>query len=124
MFNKIFIFLLVILTITSIGFGASSGNETLIRNKRGFWAIFAGTSLGSIVGGTTVGLAVPAIVNSFECGQFGCLNGRCWSYCGVSLTGGEWCYTTKGYSQDFNYVSCSNADDCNGCWKCAGSCTV
>ena len=71
------------------------------------------------------GLAVDSIKNAFECSQTaGCQRGYCWAWCGVSLSGGEWCYTTRTYSQSFNYVSCNSDSDCDPCWKCAGSCTV
>ena len=71
------------------------------------------------------GLAVDSIKNAFECSQkAGCHKGYCWAWCGVSLSGGEWCYTTRTYSQSFNYVSCNSDSDCDPCWKCAGSCTL
>lgn len=36
----------------------------------------------------------------------------------------EWCYTTRSYSQSYRYVSCSNDNECDLCWKCAGPCSV
>lgn len=73
----------------------------------------------------SIGLASMSISNSRKCSATaGCFNGFCWAWCGVSLTGGEWCYTTKTYSQSFNYVSCQYDSDCDECWKCAGSCTI
>ncbi|KAI9241275.1 MAG: hypothetical protein BYD32DRAFT_77782 [Podila humilis] len=55
----------------------------------------------------------------------GCHKGYCWAGCvAVSPFGGEWCYTTKGYSQDYQYVKCSSADECNSNWKCAGPCAL
>lgn len=61
-----------------------------------------------------------------RCRKFGCHNGYCWSYCTAALEGkdNEWCYTTKGKSQDRDYVSCSQDSECNGCWKCAGPCAL
>lgn len=62
----------------------------------------------------------------------GCYKGYCWSGCEALLgdvNGKEWCYTTKGSSQDHKYVSCSQDSDCgtNGnifCDYCAGGCTI
>ena len=54
---------------------------------------------------------------------FGCYRGHCWSGCAgafPSITGPEWCYTTKSQGK----ISCSNDSDCNGCWRCASSCTI
>lgn len=72
-----------------------------------------------------VELTVESTKNAFECAQKGgCHRGYCWAYCGVSLSGGEWCYTTKTYSRSFQYVTCSNDNECDLCWKCGGSCTL
>ncbi|NP_001232937.1 uncharacterized protein LOC100571908 precursor [Acyrthosiphon pisum] len=77
------------------------------------------------VGGVTAaaGGLVSVISRAADqsCREFGCHNNYCWAYCSL---GNQWCYTTKGYSQSFAYVSCTRDDECNGCWKCAGSCTV
>ncbi|OAQ29354.1 hypothetical protein K457DRAFT_125842 [Linnemannia elongata AG-77] len=56
----------------------------------------------------------------------GCHKGYCWAGCasGVPFAFNEWCYTTRGRSQDYNYVSCSNDNECSMDWRCAGSCTV
>ncbi|PPQ95594.1 hypothetical protein CVT26_008622 [Gymnopilus dilepis] len=57
----------------------------------------------------------------------GCYNGWCWASCvtGVPLVEGhEWCYTTRGYSQDYNYIRCSHNEDCDVNWKCAGPCAA
>lgn len=70
-------------------------------------------------------LAGVAIDNSQRCAfEAGCHKGYCWTYCGLSLSSGDWCYTTKTYSQSFDYVRCSRDDECDKCWKCAGSCTL
>ena len=62
-----------------------------------------------------------------RCGRHGCYNGYCWSEClGISnfpFPGNDWCYTTQGRSQDFNYVECTNDEECCESWSCAGSCT-
>merc|ERR1712079_509247 len=60
--------------------------------------------------------------------EYGCWKGYCWARCenGFACYSGQgcpWCYTTKGYSQDFNYVSCNYDGDCDRDWRCAGSCT-
>jgi hypothetical protein len=54
---------------------------------------------------------------------FGCHNGYCWSGCAgafPSVTGPEWCYTTKSNEK----VTCSEDKDCNGCWRCSSPCSV
>lgn len=70
-------------------------------------------------------LGAVSIINSGKCSnQAGCHNGYCWAWCGVSLSDGEWCYTTLSYSQSYRYVKCNADWDCNRCWKCAGPCTL
>lgn len=55
----------------------------------------------------------------------GCFRGYCWAGCAATLLqANEWCYTTKSYSQSFEYVTCSQDSECNLCWSCAGSCTI
>jgi hypothetical protein len=54
---------------------------------------------------------------------FGCHNGYCWTGCAgafPSITGPEWCYTTKSTDK----IPCSDDKDCNGCWRCSSPCTV
>ena len=54
---------------------------------------------------------------------FGCHQGYCWAGCAgafPSITGPEWCYTTKSNGQ----IPCSDHRDCNGCWRCTSSCSV
>merc|ERR1719411_1322556 len=43
---------------------------------------------------------------------YGCHKGYCWSYCGLSWTSGEWCYTTKAHSK--YYSTCEHDFDCLG----------
>lgn len=50
----------------------------------------------------------------------GCHMGYCWAYCGLSLSSGDWCYTTMTHTQSFDYVPCTHDSECCGCWKCAG----
>lgn len=79
----------------------------------------------SILVGLLIGLPMLAIENAGKCSYTaGCYKGSCWAYCGISLSSGDWCYTTKTYSQSYAYVSCKHDDECNKCWKCAGPCTV
>lgn len=57
----------------------------------------------------------------------GCYNGKCWAGCRAIVgdhDGGEWCYTTQGNSQDYQYIPCSIDFECHKCWKCAGPCAV
>ncbi len=54
---------------------------------------------------------------------FGCHKGYCWAGCAAafpSVTGPEWCYTTKSNRK----VSCSDDKDCNGCWRCSTTCSI
>jgi hypothetical protein len=54
---------------------------------------------------------------------FGCHNGYCWAGCAgafPSVTGPEWCYTTKSSGK----VTCSQDNDCDGCWRCSSPCIV
>lgn len=70
-------------------------------------------------------LAIMAIVNAGRCSsKGGCNSGYCWAYCGISLKGGDWCYTTETYSQSYQYVTCKDDSDCNLCWKCGGPCSL
>lgn len=65
--------------------------------------------------------------------QYGCYKNYCWSMChgaGQEVFGRavapDWCYTTgpDGYSQNYDYVPCSNKNECSPDWKCAGPCSV
>lgn len=62
--------------------------------------------------------------------DFGCHKGYCWTKCDgagnvwTAFHGLEWCWTTKGGSQDFQYVTCNSNADCDRIWNCASSCTV
>lgn len=63
-----------------------------------------------------------------EAYDWGCKNDKCWSRC-VGFAAifpyiYEWCYTTKGRSQDYNYIKCSSESDCDPCWKCGGPCSA
>lgn len=72
-----------------------------------------------------VGLASMSVANSNKCSLgAGCHRGKCWAWCGVSLSDGEWCYTTKTYSQSYEYVPCTSDYDCNNCWNCGGPCSI
>lgn len=77
------------------------------------------------VGAVTAGIGgLTSIISRAadqSCREYGCLKNYCWSYCSL---GNQWCYTTKSYSQSYAYVTCDKDEDCNGCWKCAGPCTL
>lgn len=89
------------------------------RTKRDLIAVAAVT----IIYG--VGLASMSIANSNKCSvEAGCHSGKCWAWCGVSLSDGEWCYTTKTYSQSYDYVPCTSDYDCEKCWHCGGPCSI
>lgn len=87
-------------------------------------------------------LDLPYISNAGRCvdgppgRNYGCHRGGCWAYCGISMTSGEWCYTTD----DWDYASrnptnalritgwgrynrCEGDEDCDPCWWCEGLCT-
>lgn len=75
----------------------------------------------------TMGLpaAIDSAINAFKCSEkAGCHRGYCWAWCGVSLSKGEWCYTTRSFSQSDEYVTCKDDYDCEKCWKCGGLCTL
>lgn len=68
---------------------------------------------------------VKSIANLSSCSETaGCHKGYCWAWCGFSLSSGGWCYTTKSYSQSYQYEECNSDDDCDKCWKCAGPCAL
>lgn len=60
----------------------------------------------------------------------GCYKGKCCKPCvGASaifwwLKGDEWCYSTRSYSQSYQYVYCYFDDVCDPNWHCAGPCTI
>lgn len=75
--------------------------------------------------GFAIWLSYKSISNSNGCAEVsGCYLGYCWSYCGISKTDGEWCYTTRSFSQSFQYEKCTLDWHCEKCWNCAGSCTL
>lgn len=93
----------------------------LTRNSR---QIIETIGLG-IAAGQAIAGGVGSALNSPSCTRFGCHKGYCWAYCHAVLGNErEWCYTTRGSSQDYNYVGCSRDSDCDGCWKCAGACSI
>lgn len=58
------------------------------------------------------------------CIQYGCYKSYCWASCTAVFGQGEWCYTTKGSTADYNYVKCNDDDDCQANWHCAGPCAL
>lgn len=123
----------------------SMANLTSHRNKRQI-----GGTVGIAAKAIDNLLSAPTKSSCFKsgckCGIYGVC--RCWAHCqsAHSSRTREWyyntitrriigpttyiplryrCYTTKsGYSQDRKYVRCSRPSDCDGCWKCAGPCTI
>ncbi|VVC32110.1 Hypothetical protein CINCED_3A016102 [Cinara cedri] len=77
--------------------------------------------VGGVIAATGGLVSVISRAADQSCREFGCHKNYCWSYCSL---GNQWCYTTKTYSQSYNYVSCTKDEDCNGCWKCGGPCTL
>lgn len=85
------------------------------------------TVVGSHVAGIAKSIQVLFVESEEEngCGKIGgCHKGYCWASCDATAFNNEWCYTTRGYSQDFKYVGCASDYECDKCWKCAGSCTA
>lgn len=82
----------------------------------------------SVLRGAIVALCLISLFGVFGMAkeEYGCHKGYCWTTCigGVPWWGAEWCYTTKGSSQDFSYIGCTDKSECDKDWKCAGSCTV
>lgn len=57
---------------------------------------------------------------------YGCHKGYFWARAPVlqlHLIGATRCYTTKGKTQDRNYIQCKNSLECDADWSCAGPCT-
>jgi hypothetical protein len=59
----------------------------------------------------------------------GCLKGYCWSQCtrSKSILNGSfgmfgWCYTTKGWENKYQKISCSKNEDCQDFWNCPNYC--
>lgn len=97
-----------------------SNDTNLVRKKR--VAILPLVPLVPAVASLVVGLTT-LIGNAFDpsCREYGCNEGYCWAYCSI---GNQWCYTTRNGTWKGDYVQCSSKDDCDGCWKCGGACTI
>lgn len=54
----------------------------------------------------------------------GCSKGKCWAYCGPSLSEKEWCWTSKSAPQSGEFAHCKDDSECNTCWSCASRCGV
>ncbi|OXA64055.1 Allergen Tha p 2 [Folsomia candida] len=62
---------------------------------------------------------------SLGCTNSGCHRGHCWAYCGARPEAHqEWCWTTRGATWDLQYVGCTSDAQCDGCWSCAGACSL
>lgn len=54
--------------------------------------------------------------------EWGCHDGYCWADCqGYGYTG--WCWTTKSYSQSYQWVTCEHSGQCGQCDSCADPCS-
>lgn len=92
------------------------------------------TSVGADIVGGVVGMWLDSAFpvrseirgqNPTSCARkWGCYQGYCWAGCDATAVNNEWCYTTRGYSQDYQYIRCSRDSECSDCWACAGACTV
>jgi len=90
-------------------------------------------------------ISVLTIIHTKEVNVgYGCTkDGYCWSYCagaawfahGLPLLvraleepatkfAGEWCYTSPGKSQSYQYQKCKHFAQCDPNWSCAGPCTL
>lgn len=128
--NSLNIFGLLVLIASCIPWQAVDGNpyilpdfeQTELASNKTKRDLGASAVVAMIFG---VGLISMSISNQNKCSvSAGCHKGYCWAWCGVSLTDGEWCYTTRKYSQSYDYVPCTHDYDCDECWKCGGPCTL
>lgn len=55
--------------------------------------------------------------------KFGCKDHKCWADCGY-LIPNQWCWATGSSNPNHGAQSCTYDSDCNGCYRCAGWCTV
>lgn len=54
---------------------------------------------------------------------FGCINNKCWAYCGVgNQQSGQWCYTRKHDNE--RWTECRNDDECCPIYRCGGACSL
>merc|ERR1712066_133849 len=50
---------------------------------------------------------------------------NCWARCWTPVWDYKsWCWTTKTFSQSYEYVRCDSKADCEANWACAGPCTI
>lgn len=128
--NSISIFVLLVLIACCISWQAVGGNphtisdieHTEVASNKKKRDLGASAVVAAIFG---IGLISMSISNQNKCSvTAGCHKSYCWAWCGVNLSGGEWCYTTKIHSQSYKYVSCEYDYDCDECWKCGGPCTL
>ncbi|KAI1300200.1 Allergen Tha p 2 [Halotydeus destructor] len=117
--------LVALLLVSSSWQSATKGNTSgLVRNKR---LDPITLTLLSVAGGAVGGIGITAASkdSTGSCvsdEHFGCHKGYCWAKCSGSGLFYEWCYTQPRRRTD--YVRCTSKSQCNGCWPCAGSCTV
>lgn len=53
----------------------------------------------------------------------GCNKGHCWKWCD-GVDDGKWCFTTKTYTDSYDFVPCTNDLDCDIALKCGGPCRI
>lgn len=56
---------------------------------------------------------------------YGCFRGYCWAGCSGAfgtIFGPEWCYTRDPSTNA--YKKCTTSNDCDGCWRCGGICSI
>lgn len=102
----------------------ADGNVTVTRTKRGPIEPLTVSIIAGAISAASLGVAGAGIAGSAAnpgCRDYGCHNGYCWAYCSI---GNQWCYTTRSGTWKGDYVKCSRKEDCDGCWKCGGACTV
>lgn len=130
---------------------AAPGGEAHAQNSPGIWgkigieAAKAGTLGSTLVAANAAGTAIdmsmrgqqdmgiiqnlnePQNRAKIDCktNEYGCMQGMCWTNCGPRLDAGDWCFTTKNETVSVrNIMRCSNRDDCDPCWSCAGDCVA
>ncbi|XP_031629202.1 putative GPI-anchored protein pfl2 [Contarinia nasturtii] len=123
---------------------STNDNNIQVRKSRDIpipWGTFgriSGYAVGMTAAGVVTSVADAAIHNAMtdneklvrrkpDCREsnYGCAQNLCWTNCGPRLDFGDWCYTKNNITKSLavKFVECKDDDDCDPCWKCAGSCT-
>lgn len=53
----------------------------------------------------------------------GCNKGHCWKWCN-GIDDGKWCFTTKTYTQSYDFIPCTKDLDCDNSFECGGPCRI